>query len=256
MRDGSSPLACTSYSYEYDVRNRYTVPVSLWERVEESNGPSRVALSPMRIALAGIQIADANGLDAVSMRRVASKLNAGTMSLYRYVASRDELVELMVDQVYSTFTVAPRTGDWRHDLAEAARRIHDITLEHPWLAGQSVARLGLGPNLLRALESMLALVDGYGMSADQMLDVLGSLQAFVQGHAWQEAIERNAIRATDLTHSEANQQQEARIRAIIESGRYPQFARVVTESTDESDPSLVFERRLSNLLDGLSSTFH
>jgi len=223
--------------------------------VEESNGPSRVALSPRRIALAGIQIADANGLDAVSMRQVASRLSAGTMSLYRHVASRDELVELMVDQVYSTFSVAPRTGDWRRDLAEAARRIHDLTLEHPWLAGQSVARLGLGPNLLRALESMLALVDGYGMSADQMLDVLGSLQAFVQGHALQEITEQNAIRATKETTPEAHDQREARIRLIIGSDRYPQFTRVVTESTDEPDPSVVFERRLRYLLDGLSSAF-
>jgi len=223
--------------------------------VDEPTKPVRVVLSPTRIAVAGVQIADANGLDAVSMRKVASRLNSGTMSLYRYVASRDELVELMVDQVYATFALAPKTGDWRHDLTEAARRIHQTTLEHPWLAGQSVARLGLGPNLVRALESMLTLVDGYGMSADQMLDILGSLQAFVQGHALQEITEQNAIRATKETTPEAHDQQEARIRMIIGSDRYPQFTRVVTESTDEPDPSVVFERRLRYLLDGLSSAF-
>jgi len=230
--------------------------MTLWAHVDEPSEPSRLVLSPTRIATAGIQIADADGLNAVSMRKVASKLNAGTMSLYRYVASRDELLELMVDQVYATFTVAPRTGSWRHDLTEAARRIHQTTLEHPWLAGQSVARLGLGPNLVRALESMLELVDGYGMSADQMLDILGSLQAFVQGQALQEITEHNAIRVTKQTPSDSHDQQEARIRTIIESARYPQFTRVVTESTDEPDPSVVFERRLHYLLDGLSSAFH
>jgi len=229
--------------------------MTLWARVGETAEPSRVVLSPTRIAGAGIQIADADGLDAVSMRKVASRLNSGTMSLYRYVASRDELVELMVDQVYATFTLAPKTGDWRHDLTEAARRIHQTTLEHPWLAGQSVARLGLGPNLVRALESMLTLVDGYGMSADQMLDILGSIQAFVQGHALQEITEQNAIRAIKETTPEAHDQREARIRTIIGSDRYPQFTRVVTESTDEPDPSVVFERRLCYLLDGLSSAF-
>jgi len=223
--------------------------------MDDPTEPSRVVLSPTRIALAGIQIADTDGLDAVSMRKIASRLNAGTMSLYRYVASRDELLELMVDQVYATFTVSPRTGDWRHDLTEAARHIHQTTLEHPWLAGQSVARLGLGPNLVRALESMLTLVDGYGLSADQMLDILGSLQAFVQGQALQEITEQNAIHATKPTTSDSPDQQEARIRTIIESARYPQFTRVVTESTNEPNPSVVFERRLRYLLDGLSSAF-
>ena len=162
----------------------------------------------------------------------------------------------MIDQVYSTFSAGPRSGDWRIDLAEAARRIREVTLDHPWLAGRSVARLGLGPSFIRMLESTLALVDGYGMTVDQMLDVLASLQAFVQGNVLEEITEQDARRTTQLTKSDAQRQQESRIRNIVESGRFPQLARVVIESEDDPDPGLVFERRLRYILDGLATAFH
>ena len=117
----------------------------LWERVDKSEQRTRVALSYPRITRAGMEIADREGLGAVSMRRVARQLEAGAMSLYRYVESRDELIELMADHAYAEFPAAPRSGDWRADLAEAARRIRRTILKHPWLGGQPVPRTGLGP---------------------------------------------------------------------------------------------------------------
>jgi AcrR family transcriptional regulator len=203
----------------------------------------------------GCPVAEERTVDAVSMRKVATGLDARAMSLYRYVNSRGDLVELMVDEVYSAFPPAPRSGDWRKDLAEAARRIRHVTLTHPWLAGRSVPRSGLGPNLLRMLESTLALVDGYGLTVDQMLDVLATLQAFVHGYVLDEITEQEAQRRTGLTLSQAQQQQESHVRRIMESGCYPQFARVVTDSADDLDPDMVFERRLRYILDGLASAF-
>ena len=82
--------------------------MDLWSRLDELAQPPRVALSSTRIALAAIEIADTEGLDAVSMRKVAVGLSAGTMSPYRYVTSRDDLISLMIDQVYSTFERATR----------------------------------------------------------------------------------------------------------------------------------------------------
>ena len=124
-----------------------------------------------------------------------------------------------------------------------------------WLAGRSVARQGLGPHVLRMLESTLALVDGYGMTVDQMVDVLATVQAFVQGYVLGEIAEEDAKRTTNLTKAEAQQQQESRIRTIMESGRYPQFVRVVTESVDDPDPDTLFERRLHYVLNGLATAF-
>jgi len=229
--------------------------MDLWDRVDKQAEPRRVALSYPRISLAGIEIADAEGLDAVSMRKVAARLDAGAMSLYRYVDSRDDLVELMVDEVYSEFPAALRSGDWRMDLAGAARRIRHVTLTHPWLAGRTVPRIGLGPNLLRMLESTIALVDGYELPIDQMLDVLGTVQAFVQGHVLDEVAEREAQRRTGLTLQEAQQRHVPQVRRIMESGQYPLVVRVVLESADDPDLDQVFERRLGYVLDGLAAAF-
>lgn len=215
----------------------------------------RSTLSRSRIARTGVELADAEGLAAVSMRKVAERLGAGTMSLYRHVTSRDELIALMIDEVYAGVSRTVGTNDWRQDLSHAAHQIRATTIAHPWLAGRSVPRLGLGPSLLGMLESTLALVDGYGLTVDDRLDVLGTIQAFVQGYVLEEIAERGAHRATGLTKSGVQQRQESRVREIAASGRYPQFVRVVTEAEDDPDVDRVFERRLHYVLDGLAPIF-
>ena len=90
---------------------------------------------------------------------------------------------------------------------------------------------------------------------DQVLDVLETLQAFVHGYVLDEITEQEAQRRTGLTMSEAQQQHESHVRRIMESGRYPQFARVVIDSADDLDPDMVFERRLRYILDGLATAF-
>ncbi len=215
----------------------------------------RSALSRSRIARAGVELADTEGLAAVSMRKVAERLGAGTMSLYRHVASRDELIALMVEEVYAGVSGTVRTDDWRQGLGHAAHQIRATVTSHPWLAGRSVPRLGLGPSLLGMLESTLALLDGYGLTVDEMLDVLGTIQAFVQGYVLEELAEQGASRATGLTKSGVQQRQESRVREIAASGRYPQFVRVVTEAEDDPDADRVFERRLYYVLDGLAPIF-
>jgi len=229
--------------------------MELWERVQKSARRTRVTLSYPRIARAGVEIADREGLDAVSMRRVAKQLEAGPMSLYRYVESRDELIELMTDHAYAGFPAAPRSGDWRADLAEAAHHIRRTTLKHPWLAGQSVPRTGLGPNLLRMMESTLALVDGYGLHIDQMLDLLLTIQAFVNGYVLNEITEHDAQHRTGANAQQAQERHIPRVRQVIASGQFPLLARVVTESEDETDPDLAFERRLHYVLNGLAWAF-
>jgi AcrR family transcriptional regulator len=215
----------------------------------------RGVLSAAGIARAGIQLADAEGLDAVSMRRVAARLGSGTMSLYRHVSSRDDLLALMTDEVFSGVPELARSGRWREDLTAVAALIRDVTLRHPWLAGRSVPRLGLGPNLLRMLESTLAVVDGHGLSVDQSVDVLGTLRAFVQGCIQEEVAEQDARRRTTLTKTEVQRSQEAEIRRIVDSGAYPHVSRVVIESAEDADARAVFDRRLAHVLDGLAPVF-
>ena len=93
--------------------------VDVWSR---EHGAPREAMSVRRIVEMALHIADAEGLDALSMRRIATDLQSGTTSLYRYVASRDELIDLMLDAAYGDDPLPGRTGDWRADLAVMARR--------------------------------------------------------------------------------------------------------------------------------------
>jgi AcrR family transcriptional regulator len=187
------------------------------------------------------------------MRKVAARLGAGTMSLYRYVESRDDLVDLMVDRIYGESVAPERTGHWREDLAEVARKARRVSLVHPWLAGYAASRGGLGPNMLRTIESTLGLVDGYGLHIDQMLDAWMTVHTFTQGYVLHEIAEEQAQRRTGLGVEEWRRRQAPWIRQVIASGRYPLVARVVLDAEDFPDPDQVFERRLAYVLDGLSS---
>src|ERR1700722_17086262 len=106
-------------------------------------------MSVRRIVETPLHIADAEGLDALSMRRIAADLQSGTTSLYRHVSSRDELIDLMLDAAYGDEPLADLTGDWRVDLAAMSGRLRTTVLRHPWIGGAITTRPALGPNALR-----------------------------------------------------------------------------------------------------------
>ena len=224
----------------------------LWTRLAKPGPAPRGALSHVRIAEAGIAIADAEGLENVSMRKVAARLECGTMSLYRYVDSRDDLIDLMADRVTEDLVAADRTGDWRADLTEAARRTRRTATAHPWMAAHVPARNGFGPGMLRLIESSLGLVDGYGLDIDQMLDIWMTVTTFTQGHVLQEIGERDVERLTGTPLDEWRRRQGPWIHQVIATGGFPLVTRVVLDAEDFPDPDVVFERRLGHVLDGIA----
>src|SRR4051812_24407734 len=128
-------------------------PVTVWARPRPA--ARRQAPGVEQFVGHAIAVADAEGLAAVSMRRIAGDLGSGTASLYRSVASRDELLELMVDAVQGERPLPPPTGEWRTDLGNVAHGLRRVLLRHPWLSGELVGRPSLGPNGLRVAESAL-----------------------------------------------------------------------------------------------------
>jgi AcrR family transcriptional regulator len=224
----------------------------IWERAGRVTRGAQPSLSYERIAAAGVEIADAEGLEAVSMRKIAARLGAGTMSLYRYVSSKDDLVELMFDHAIGAAAHGERTGDWRADLAEVARDLRRVMIAHPWLAGYQTARPTFGPNLLAVLERTLGTVDGIGLDIDGMVDMWLTVLAFVQGYVQAELAEQEAQRRSGLSEVEYRARVAPYIRQIIDSGRYPLVARLVLDAEDFPDPDRTFERRLGYVLDGLA----
>ena len=132
-------------------------PELIWLRPERTGRGPRPAHSRDSIAAAAVTIADAEGLDAVSMRRVATALGAGTMSLYNYVPKKEQLFDLMLDAVVGEYELpASPSGDQRTDLQLLFRQQLEILRRHTWVPRLVVGRPSLGPNGLRYTEYFLA----------------------------------------------------------------------------------------------------
>ena len=226
----------------------------IWARLDRSQRRPQPSLTHEQIARAAIRIADAEGVRAVSMRKVASELGAGTMSLYRYVDSKDDLLDLMVDTVIGENELPDKpSGDWRAELAELARSSRAIAHRHPWAVPLLLARPKLGPNALRQGEYAMAAVDGLGLDIDRMLDMTSTLTAFEVGFVQEELAEAEAQRRTGLTVEQWRARMGPYVRQLIASGRYPFLERIVVEAEDFPDVDATFERRLSLVLDGLAA---
>jgi len=143
-------------------------------------------LSRESIAAAALAIADAEGFANVSMRRVAQELGVGTMSLYYYVKTKDDLIAVMDDALMGEALLSSIPKDWRRALTEIATRTHAVFLRHPWAL---VAMLSAPPglNAMRHMEQCLEALAGTSMTAQQKLSLLATVDDFVFGHALREA---------------------------------------------------------------------
>ena len=119
------------------------LPPSIWELPEHGERGPKARYRRDTIAAAAVALADAEGLDAVTMRRMAAELGLGTMSLYNYVPTKDHLVQLMIDQVSTEYRFPARPpGDTRQAIVDLARQGRDITQRHPWLPRVIATRPG------------------------------------------------------------------------------------------------------------------
>jgi AcrR family transcriptional regulator len=176
------------------------------------------------------------------------------MSLYRYVANKDDLLDLMVDAVIGEEPPPEEpAGDWRAELAEQARDARRVAQRHPWAIGFILARPKLGPNALRAIEYSMAALDGLGLDIDGMLDMVATVDAFVVGFVQAELAEAEARRRTGLTEEQWRARMAPYIRQLIATGRYPYLERIVREAGDFPNIDATFERRLALVLDGLAT---
>ncbi len=195
------------------------------------------------------------GIEAVSMRALAVELGVGATSLYRYVARKDELIELMVDSVMGHDLQFEVRGDWREDLRSFAHGLRAMTLRHPWMAGPSASLRSFGPNEAQRYEQVLGAIDGLGLEIDHMLVMVETLGAFVRGRALEELSEQEAIRRSGMDRQEWMQTQIPYIESLIESGRYPLLTRVVFDARAPHDPDRLehsFDLGLDRVLDGLA----
>jgi AcrR family transcriptional regulator len=190
------------------------------------------------------------------MRALAVELGVGAASLYRYVARKDELIDLMADAVMGNDLQFELRGDWREDLRSFARGLRAMTLRHPWMAVEGAGRRNFGPNTAWRYEQVLSAIDGLGLEIDEMLVMIETLYAFVRGRTLEDLSEQEAVRRSGLDQQEWMQAQTAWVQSLIDSGRYPLLTRVVLDARGPHDPDHLehgFDRRLERVLDGLAT---
>ena len=225
-----------------------------WDRPERAGRGPAPSLSREQITAAAVTLADTQGIEAVSMRALAVELGVGAASLYRYVARKDELIELMVDAVMGNDLQFEVHGNWREDLRSFARGLRAMTLRHPWIVRVGGLR-NLGPNTARRHEQVLSAIDGLGLEIDEMLVMIETLAAFIRGRTLEELSEQEAVRRSGLDQEAWMQAQAPYIESLIASGRYPLLTRVVLDARAPHDPDRLqhsFDLGLERVLDGLA----
>jgi AcrR family transcriptional regulator len=231
----------------------------IWAR--PAPGERRPSYSREQIAETAIEIADAEGFGAVSMRRIAAELGAGTMSLYHYVRGKDELIALISDTIMAEIVIPEDElpGGWREGMAEIARRTLATFRRHPWI----VEHMGegdpgsTGPGVLRHVEQTIAVAARSGLDVEGQFELAAVVDDYVFGHAM-----RAYHGARMGAEGDATSRLDAMVAYLTEqlgSGEYPHlqeiagddpaagFARLAHLASEEDR----FERGLQRVLDGL-----
>ena len=230
----------------------------LW-RIDDRprRGPQR-GLDLDAVVAAATAIADREGLDAVTMRRLAKDLGVSAMTLYTYVPGKDELVDLMLDAAYQRMPRPDTTGQpWRQRLTAIADANRALYLTHPWASTVSTQRPPLGPGLMAKYEHELAALDGLGLTDVEMDDALTYLLGFVQANAQAANDARVTQRISQMNDEQWWAANAPLLAHILDETAYPLAARVGAAAGaahgGAHNPDHAYRFGLSRVLDGLAA---
>ena len=228
---------------------------NVWTR--DAATTRRPRLTRDDIAAAAIGIADTEGIAALSMRRLATELDVGTMSLYHYVRTKDELLSLVIDAMLNEVLIPPTTPmpqEWRAAITLVARRSRDALLRHRWVLDINDDP-PIGPNAMRHFDQTLQAVSGFNAPLEVKLDLMAAVDEYVFGHC---LFIRN-----NLLHDEANSHEMLQYMGeLLAGGDYPTLQNMVdTTGLEElwrqihsnAEDTDRFDRNLRRLLDGFEA---
>ncbi|MGF1425549.1 TetR/AcrR family transcriptional regulator [Kitasatospora sp. LaBMicrA B282] len=217
----------------------------IWLRPERTGRGPRPAHSRASIAEAAVALADAEGMAAVTMRRIAAELGAGTMSLYNYVPKKEQLLDLMLDAVCGEYRLPEQpSDDWRADLRLLAHQQLDILRRHPWVVTLIRTRPSLGPNSLLYTEFFLGVLRDAELTGSQKMEALAMLSGFICQFAdWE-----NATRAAAGSSAEWQRELVEYLTGVAMSGDYPQLAATLGAGSGPTDPAASFDRLLDKVI--------
>jgi len=217
----------------------------IWMRPEHAATGRPAKRSREEITAAAIAIADQEGLDAVSMRRVAAALGTGAASLYRYVETREDLLDLMIDATGAEYVFPGPAGDWLTDLLAIGDQARAIMRRHPWLPSLLITRSVLGPNGLVLLEHVMAALAPHPGST------VAKLEAFAMLNTVTALFVHN-----ELTGGSGQQQRNAAyLQHALASGNHPRLAELLAPAAagpvPGPDPADRYRDIMTRILTGL-----
>lgn len=226
----------------------------LWGTGERPSRGPKPGLTLDRIITTAVGVADAEGLDALSMRRLSTELGTGTMTLYRYVPGKAELLDLMLDRVQGeplTVDASEVPGDWRVAVDVMAHTYRATLRAHPWLLKINQARTVLGPSALRGLELALTGLRGMGLTDPELIGVIITVNSFVEGLARTETHAAEAARETGLSDAAFWEGQRPYLERAMLSGGYPRMAALSEDAFGSDFDHFAFG--LGRIVDGLEA---
>lgn len=216
--------------------------------------PRQRSLGREEIVAAAIALADQTGAGALTMKAVAARLGPySAMALYRYVHSKDGLVDLMLDAATAEVPVPGRPGpDWRADVEELAAQTRRMTTRHPWYAALFHTRPPAGPHMMQRLEFMLAVLAGQGATTADAMTYAALIDRYIFGSGLQEAEEARMSREHGLDDEAVLRSAMAVVHDLAAaSGRFPLLAGWLAHPSGPS-PEEQFGLGLGFLLDGIA----
>jgi AcrR family transcriptional regulator len=232
------------------------------QRGRDQRGRARGRIAPTlsrgEIVDAAIAIADAEGAEAVSMRRIAQALRSGTMSLYWHVANKEHLLDLMLDTVVGEVTIPDPPGDWRSFLQVTARENRAVLLRHRWVMDFIGGRPPLGPNTILNVERSLAALESLHLDTATAMNILMTVSTYVMGAALRELREMRAQRDLEQSgfdQAEAKAGMALWCKRLEADGRFSHFLRIIKDGIDpdaEETRDERFEFGLDCVLDGIA----
>lgn len=228
----------------------------LWGSTARTSRGPKPSLTRDQIARAGIAIADAEGLAALSMRAVAGRLGFTTMALYRHVPDKTALLAVMIDTaMVDALPLPTRASGWRPRLADWARQNQALFVRHPWLLHAVIPEEMSGPGLFSWIEAGLRIVAETGLSSVQMMDAVFFLYSYVHGMAY-------VTRSWSDDDAHAWEPSSPLMQRVADDGRFPLFRAVLADETlhqpaldaNKADPLAdSFEFGLQRALDGIEA---
>jgi AcrR family transcriptional regulator len=220
-------------------------------RMTDPNAEPRVRLSRDRVLHAAIVLADANGIESLSMRKLGVELGIEAMSLYNHVANKSDLLDGMIDSVFGEIELPSGGTDWRTAMRRRAISARQVMSRHPWAIGLMESRTTPGPATLRHHDAVIGTLRGAGFSVELAAHAFSALDSYIYGFALQEA-------SLPFHTAEESARVAQMIRAQFSSGEYPHLTELTIEHVLQPgyDYGNEFAFGLNLILDGLESARH